>query len=214
MDTDGIVGLIAEPTKSALPSPNLDLYNSIRKSGIPVVLIHGYLDSERDDHVIADDVRSGFDAANYLADMGHMRIGGVFKSDDIQGHKRYEGMVSAICSRQKAIDGNNIIWLATQDAFQARIERHEPGCLSERLLFTQSNTRTLIGQDTCTRLHFASVSQESDYAMPTAATGQESGAKDITSCTGMLYQADVAMLLGKLHLVFELEGWNSHIAIQ
>lgn len=35
-------GVIAEPTKSGLPNPNLDLYGKIMERGIPVIFINSF----------------------------------------------------------------------------------------------------------------------------------------------------------------------------
>ena len=67
--------------------------------------------------------------------------------------------------------------------------------LSERQLFTQSNGRVLLGQDTMGRLHFISVPHEKDYALPTMITDKEN---HITACPGMYYQVDLTMFLGKV----------------
>ena len=67
--------------------------------------------------------------------------------------------------------------------------------LSERLLFTQSNLRALIGQDTMGRLYFVSCPHKNDYALPTMHMDQDNY---ITACPGMFYQANITLLLGKM----------------
>ena len=42
-------------------------------------------------YVVTDDQGGGRMAAAYLARQGFKRIGGLFKSDDMQGHLRYQG---------------------------------------------------------------------------------------------------------------------------
>ena len=51
----------------------------------------------------------------HLIENGHTKIAGVFKLDDIQGHKRYEGMIKALCEMNLEIDERNILWLSTED---------------------------------------------------------------------------------------------------
>lgn len=75
--------------------------------------------------------------------------------------------------------------------------------LSERQLFTQSNGRTLLGQDTMGRLHFMCTPHNRIYAVPSGGTnvgGQFNGH------IGQYYQNDTALLLGKMH--YELEMKN------
>lgn len=110
-----LAGIIAEPAKSALPSPNRELYEAIKEKGIPVIFIHGCYDFSTDDYVTVDDVKAGYDATMHLIENGHVKIAGVFKLDDIQGHKRYQGMIKALCEKNLEIDESNILWLSTED---------------------------------------------------------------------------------------------------
>ena len=52
--------------------------------------------------------------------------------------------------------------------------------LSERQLFTQSNGRTLLGQDTMGRLHFACTPHDRIYPVPSGGTDLEVSLKDIS----------------------------------
>lgn len=75
--------------------------------------------------------------------------------------------------------------------------------LSERLLFTQSNLRVLLGQNPSGQLAFVCAPHEQDYALPTCVTDAGSA---ISAHPGMYYQTDVAMLLGNLRYTLEIEG--------
>lgn len=75
--------------------------------------------------------------------------------------------------------------------------------LSERLLFTQSNARVLLGQDARGHLSFVCAPQEKDYPLPTGVTKE---GIPITACPGMYDQTDVAMWYGDVHYAFELDG--------
>lgn len=114
MNSD-FAGIIAEPAKSALPSPNRAMYEELKRKGVPVIYIHGCYDFQTDDYVMVDDIKAGYDATNHLIEQGHTRIAGVFKLDDIQGHKRYEGMIKALCEKNLRIDERNILWFSTED---------------------------------------------------------------------------------------------------
>lgn len=75
--------------------------------------------------------------------------------------------------------------------------------LSERQLFTQSNGRTLLGQDTMGRLHFACTPHDRIYPVPSGGTdlgGQFKGH------IGQYYQNDTALLLGKMKYELEMDN--------
>ena len=74
--------------------------------------------------------------------------------------------------------------------------------LSERLLFTQSNARVLLGQDACGHLAFLCAPHETDYPLPTDVTEPD---YPITACPGMYDQVDVAMWFGDVHYDIELD---------
>lgn len=75
--------------------------------------------------------------------------------------------------------------------------------LSERQLFTQSNGRTLLGQDTMGRLHFACTPHDRIYAVPSG--GPDVGGQ-FRGHIGQYYQNDTALLLGKMRYEFEMEN--------
>ena len=75
-------GIIAEPTKSGLPNPNLDLYRQIMEQGIPVIFINSYYPELKAPHVSLDDKMAGKMATKYLIQCGHREIAAIFKADD------------------------------------------------------------------------------------------------------------------------------------
>lgn len=111
----GIDGLILEGTKSALPTPNAGLLQQFRDMGVPVVFINGCYDETNSSYVMMDDVRSGMLLTELLLANGHTRIGGVFKSDDIQGIKRYEGVICRLQGSDAQLHDENILWYTTED---------------------------------------------------------------------------------------------------
>ncbi|MEG1886501.1 MAG: substrate-binding domain-containing protein, partial [Oscillospiraceae bacterium] len=46
---------------------------------------------------------------------GHSKIGGIFKSDDMQGHKRFQGFSNEMKCQNLAIDDDSILWYTTED---------------------------------------------------------------------------------------------------
>lgn len=75
--------------------------------------------------------------------------------------------------------------------------------LSERQLFTQSNGRTLLGQDTMGRLHFACTPHDKIYAVPSG--GTDAGGQ-FKGHIGQYFQNDTALLLGKMRYDFEMDN--------
>ena len=112
---NNVDGLIIEGTKSAFPTVNIDILKEFKHKNIPVVFINGIYSDIDFSYVLMDDEKGGTMAASYLIDYGHTLIGGIFKSDDIQGHKRYKGFVSACHRRGLVIDEDSVLWYTTED---------------------------------------------------------------------------------------------------
>lgn len=110
-----IDGLIVEPSKSALPSPNIELYKEFIKKGTPLVFINGYYPDIEAPYVIEDDEHSGYLATKHLLDYGHKKVGGIFKFDDLQGHNRYKGYIKAFKEKGITVSEEMIIWFSTED---------------------------------------------------------------------------------------------------
>lgn len=117
-------GLLVEGVKTALPNPNLDLYQRLQKLDIPMVFLHGGY-PELGAVCISDDNESGgYQAVQHLLQKGHTRIGGIFKSDDIQGVQRYYGFLSALRDRELPFPDERILWYNTDDRI-ALLERNQ-----------------------------------------------------------------------------------------
>lgn len=108
-------GVIAETVKSALPNPNLELYRDLERLEIPVLFVNSYYPELDIPHVSMDDRRAGYLAAKHLIECGHTRIGGIFKSDDGQGHLRYAGYTQALMESDIKVRGDCIIWIDTEE---------------------------------------------------------------------------------------------------
>jgi GntR family transcriptional regulator of arabinose operon len=91
-----VVGLIMEPTKSARPNTNLKLLEDIRGKGIKFVFLNACYDDFDSAYVLLDDYKGGFMATEYLIQLGHKKIAGIFKTDDKQGVNRRNGFLAAM----------------------------------------------------------------------------------------------------------------------
>ncbi len=91
-----IAALIVEPTKSALENTNLELYRELTARGIPYLMLHAFYPDLDPAYIVMDDEQGGYLAANYLLQLGHRQIAGLFKTDDQQGVKRQRGFLTAL----------------------------------------------------------------------------------------------------------------------
>jgi len=111
-----IDGLIVEGTKTAMPSPNIDLYDAFERKGIPVVFVNGfYPNLKHPVYVVMDDQAGGRMACQSLLNKGHKHIAGFFKSDDMQGHRRYAGYAEALVKAGLSVEDDHVLWYTTEN---------------------------------------------------------------------------------------------------
>ncbi|MBN1891163.1 MAG: GntR family transcriptional regulator [Clostridiales bacterium] len=91
-----VVGMIIEPTESSHPNINSRSIRDISDKGIKTVFIHACYDDFDSAFVLLDDVKGGYIATEYLLQLGHRKIAGIFKTDDKQGLHRKKGYLDAI----------------------------------------------------------------------------------------------------------------------
>ncbi|HPT88666.1 MAG TPA: GntR family transcriptional regulator [Bacillota bacterium] len=111
-----IDGLIVESTKSALPNPNLDLYRELENQGVQLLFIHGRYQDLDCSYVVEDDLEAGYLATQHLLALGHRKIGGLFKVDDIQGHYRWAGFQKAHREAGLKVKDAQVVWFDTAEA--------------------------------------------------------------------------------------------------
>lgn len=111
-----LAGLIVEPTRSVYPNQNIHLYETFKNRGIPVVFIHATYRGFETAYVIEDDEYAGYIATAHLLELGHRKIVGVFKQDDMQGHGRYQGYLKAHEAYGVPAQGNLVQWYTTEES--------------------------------------------------------------------------------------------------
>jgi GntR family transcriptional regulator, arabinose operon transcriptional repressor len=111
----GVDGLIIEPTKSTHPNPNIDLYLLMEQKNIPFVMLHSSYVELNASVVQLDDARGSYLATSHLFDIGHRKLGAIFKSDDAQGRARFRGFVKAHQDYRVPIEGQLIRTYTTED---------------------------------------------------------------------------------------------------
>lgn len=110
-----IDGILVEGTKTALPNPNLDLYQQLIDKGIPLVFMHGdYANLPGALSILDDNYEGGRMLVQYLYNKGHRNIAGIFKNDDIQGHQRYAGYATALRDLGLNMEDKQLFWYNTE----------------------------------------------------------------------------------------------------
>ena len=113
-----INGLIVEPTKSATPSPNLDIYRELLRRRIPIIFIHAKY-PELDVPVIKTaDEQSEYDLLQLLFNDNHKYILGMFQIDDQQGVNRMHGFVRAYQDHPELATFSNLILYQSEESFE------------------------------------------------------------------------------------------------
>ena len=85
-----------------------------------------------------DDEKGGFVATEYLLQLGHKDIGGIFKTDDKQGVYRKNGFIRAMKEYGANIDYSNIGEYSTEDMYDF------PYMFSQSLFRKKENSPTAI----------------------------------------------------------------------
>ena len=110
MLAQNISGLIVEPSKSALPNPNMALYNEIRARDIPLVFFNAKYSWSSNPLVAMDDYAAGQIATEHLISLGHRKITGIFVFDNMQGHKRYQGFMNSLIDHNIPMPEKRVLW--------------------------------------------------------------------------------------------------------
>jgi GntR family transcriptional regulator of arabinose operon len=108
-------GLIVEPSKSALPNPNEALYEEIRARNIPLVFFNAKYPGFNFPCVAMDDIAAGCLVTRHLVSLGHKKISAIMVSDDIQGHKRYQGFTKSLDDAGIPMPEQRVMWFSTQE---------------------------------------------------------------------------------------------------
>ena len=111
-------GLIVEPTRSALPCANIELYHMLAERGTPVIFIDSYYPELSIPHVALDDIQAGWIATTHLIEKGHRRIACILPHTNRQGHLRYLGHVKALREHALAIKEEDILWYSKENMDQ------------------------------------------------------------------------------------------------
>lgn len=133
LNKEDVAGIIMEPVKSALPNPNLDIYEAIREKGIPILFINTYYKETDIPHVALNDEAMAYMATRYLIGKGHKKIGAILKMDDGQGHLRFSGYRRAMYEIGEKNPSDYVVWYDTgdeggSDMFDGHLMKRLQGC--------------------------------------------------------------------------------------
>lgn len=120
---NNVSGLIIEPTQSNLESPNIDLYEQMKKFKIPAVFINAKYPNLDGYSVTTNDKSGVRKLTGYLMSQGHKRILGVFQVDDHQGTGRMLGYIQAYQEHTSIDFENNILMYQSNDNKEKVLDR-------------------------------------------------------------------------------------------
>ena len=116
--------LIVEPVKSALPSPNTELYQRLIQRGTSILFLGCAYPQLSQIPVIHEDNLYGAGLlVQSLVEKGHSSIAGIFQMDDQRGHERYQGFLDAMQNQGLTVPDRNICWYTTQELDDFRQSR-------------------------------------------------------------------------------------------
>ena len=111
LEKDNIDGLIIEPSKSALPNPNLELYRRILKRNIPILFFNAEYRELNLPCVRMDDIQAAKSVTDILIRAGHRKLFAILHLEDEQGRLRYQGFCQAILAAGLSVEEQGFFWL-------------------------------------------------------------------------------------------------------
>ncbi|MXO78971.1 GntR family transcriptional regulator [Paenibacillus sp. OT2-17] len=128
-------GIIIEPTKSGERNPNLNYYLTVENRQIPYLMINARYEEMDAPCLRVDDEKGGFLAAEHLIKLGHRRLAGFFKTDDMQGILRMKGFVAAHRKYGVTLHPNAVTTYRTEEKNEIPLQR------ASRLLTMEAGER-------------------------------------------------------------------------
>lgn len=140
-------GLIVDTVKSALPNPNLDLYEKLWARQLPTVFLHAAYENFPPRTVISEENFSGAAyLTQYLAKQKHTHIAGIFRNDTRPGIERYLGFTSACAAFGLTWSDDCICWYSSA-ALAALQKKQATGFLSDFIRQNLGACSAVICQD-------------------------------------------------------------------
>lgn len=131
--SSSIRGLIAEGCKSALPNPNIDLYQKLMENKLALLFMNtAYSALPGTVHVCEDNFYGGYLLGKHLIQNQHRHIAGIFKIDDVRGHERYHGLLTALRDFSIPYSDDSFFWY-TDAELEALEQKSDTGFLTAYL---------------------------------------------------------------------------------
>jgi GntR family transcriptional regulator, arabinose operon transcriptional repressor len=127
-----INGLIVEPTRSSNYNPNINYYLELEQNNIPYLMINQFYSQLMPPHIIMNDEHGGFIATEHLINLGHEKIIGLFKTDDLQGVNRMQGFIRAFREYNLSFFPEMVITYTTDDQDGQLLEQLQQFFLTEK----------------------------------------------------------------------------------
>lgn len=161
-------GVLVEGVKTALPNPNLAVYQRFEKENIPLVFFHGGYDELKYAVCVTDDnFTGGYQLTRYLISKGHTCIGGIFNSDDMQGRHRYQGYVTALHDAGLPVPDDKLLWFSTEDRYSI-VDCHDLSLLNSYVKNRLSGCSALVVYNDEIAYHMILILQTLGYNIPNA----------------------------------------------
>lgn len=107
-------GLIVDTVKSALPNPNLDLYDKLWANQLPTVFLHApYLNFPTRPVITEENFSGASQLVQYLCEQKHTHIAGIFQNDTAAGMERYLGFTTQSARAGIPWDDAHICWYSS-----------------------------------------------------------------------------------------------------
>ena len=113
LQNERIDGVIAEPTKAALPNPNIEFYQKLKEKNIPIIFFNAEYPELDFPCIRLDDEKIAERAVRLLTEAGHKRIAGLFQMDDRQGILRYSGFMTGMKKAGLSVPEETVVWFDT-----------------------------------------------------------------------------------------------------
>lgn len=154
-------GLIVEGICSALPNPNIDLYNKLQLKDCALLFVNQPYQSESSFVSLKDANKDGGNMlTSYLSEHGHTKIAGIFQMDQISGHERYLGYITSHRHITK-----NTGWYTTKELLGLR-ENHDTSFLKEFIKDTLSDSTAIICDQDEIAYYLAIELKKAGYSLP------------------------------------------------
>ena len=92
MLSQGVAGIITEPMISSRLTAESEFVQLLNRSGVPVLTTNCIVSGLKGSYITIDDYWIGREAARYLLEVGHRRIGCIYKTDPQAGYLRMQGL--------------------------------------------------------------------------------------------------------------------------